>query len=159
MEKEKNNKNRSQEPTHISRRMFLQFGLWISGLASAWGFLRFLSYEIPGETLLPSIVLDQPTAYLKGSETFIPEVRAWLVHDDEGFYAVSSTCTHLGCTVSENKGKFVCPCHGSEYDLTGRVLQGPAASSLPNFEVKLSEDNRIEIDRRVEVPRISRLKP
>jgi nitrite reductase/ring-hydroxylating ferredoxin subunit len=155
------NKNNPKETSHshITRKMFLQVGLWFSGLVSAWGIFRFLSYETPGEELLPSITLDPPNTYSLGAAVYIPEVKAWLLRDGEGLYAVSSTCTHLGCTVNGEDNKFVCPCHGSQFDLSGRVLQGPAAKVLPNFEVRLSDDGRVVIDRRVEVPYITRLKP
>ena len=47
-------------------------------------------------------------------------------------YAISSVCTHLGCTVAwkADQKQFVCPCHGSRYDDQGRVVQGPARRSL-----------------------------
>jgi nitrite reductase/ring-hydroxylating ferredoxin subunit len=151
-------KNNHKATSQVTRQMFLQIGLWLSGLVSAWGIFRFLSYETPGETLLPSITLDPPNTYAIGTAVYVPEVRAWLLRDNEGLYAVSSTCTHLGCTVNGDDNKFVCPCHGSQFDLAGRVLQGPAAKTLPNFEVSLSEDGRVVIDRRVEVPFITRLR-
>lgn len=47
-------------------------------------------------------------------------------------YAISATCTHFGCTVawkSEQK-RFVCPCHGSQFDDQGRVVHGPARRNL-----------------------------
>lgn len=54
-------------------------------------------------------------------------------------YAVMlGTCTHLGCSPNDNfamtadwDGGFVCPCHGSKFDLSGRVLKGsPAPTNL-----------------------------
>jgi len=47
-------------------------------------------------------------------------------------YAIGPICTHLGCTVKwqPDQSRFVCPCHGSEYDALGRVIQGPAKRSL-----------------------------
>jgi nitrite reductase/ring-hydroxylating ferredoxin subunit len=148
---------KKQTAVHITRRMFLQLGFWVSGLASAWGIFQFLNYEPAGEKLLPSITLDKPNTYRRGTAIFIPEVKAWLIRDEDGLYAVSAICTHLGCNVSGEEDRFVCPCHGSEYDLSGRVLQGPATSSLPHFELRLSEDGRIIIDRRNEVLPSSRL--
>lgn len=54
-------------------------------------------------------------------------------------YAVMlGTCTHLGCSPNQNfavsadwDGGFVCPCHGSKFDLSGRVFKGsPAPTNL-----------------------------
>lgn len=60
----------------------------------------------------------------------------FLIAEASGIYAITSICTHHGCTVhlEENKS-FECPCHDSEYDLQGNVLQGPAKLPLKHFEV------------------------
>ena len=53
--------------------------------------------------------------------------------DDDGtLHAVSATCTHLGCRVSFNTAErsWDCPCHGSRFDIDGRVIQGPALHDL-----------------------------
>jgi cytochrome b6-f complex iron-sulfur subunit len=48
--------------------------------------------------------------------------------------ALSSQCTHQGCTVSNvSNGVFTCPCHGSQYDPSGRVVRGPAAAPLSQY--------------------------
>jgi glycine/D-amino acid oxidase-like deaminating enzyme/nitrite reductase/ring-hydroxylating ferredoxin subunit len=54
--------------------------------------------------------------------------------DDAGtLHAVSATCTHLGCRVAFNTAEetWDCPCHGSRFDLDGRVIAGPAFEDLP----------------------------
>jgi glycine/D-amino acid oxidase-like deaminating enzyme/nitrite reductase/ring-hydroxylating ferredoxin subunit len=58
--------------------------------------------------------------------------------DDDGtLHAVSSACTHLGCTVKWNSAErsWDCPCHGSRFDVDGRVIQGPAVKDLAPKEV------------------------
>ena len=50
------------------------------------------------------------------------------------FLALNLTCTHKGCTVEYNGTKFVCPCHGSEYDREGKVLEGPSTKPLKTYE-------------------------
>lgn len=55
--------------------------------------------------------------------------------DDRELTAVSSTCSHSGCEVMKLRTKFECPCHGSEYDLHGNVLRGPAPDPLQVFSV------------------------
>ncbi|QKV17099.1 ubiquinol-cytochrome c reductase iron-sulfur subunit [Oricola thermophila] len=54
--------------------------------------------------------------------------------DDAGWIVVSANCTHLGCipkTVENAPEGWACPCHGSVFDMTGRILRGPAAINLP----------------------------
>ena len=58
---------------------------------------------------------------------------------DGGFLAISRQCTHLGCTVPwiKKEEKFICPCHASEFDITGNVVHSPAPRALDLFEVKI----------------------
>jgi cytochrome b6-f complex iron-sulfur subunit len=64
--------------------------------------------------------------------------------EGKGMAAVLSTCAHSGCEVRKTRAKFECPCHGSEYDVNGNVLKGPAAEALENYRVVEFAD-RIEI--------------
>ncbi|MBW3589701.1 MAG: universal stress protein [Actinobacteria bacterium] len=52
--------------------------------------------------------------------------------DDGSLVAVSAKCTHMGCTVAWNGDEktWDCPCHGSRYDLQGKVIRGPASRDL-----------------------------
>lgn len=61
-------------------------------------------------------------------------------HPSGEVFAISTTCTHAGCEVRKTKSKFECPCHGSQYDLTGQVLRGPAPAALTRFPVKKKGD-------------------
>ncbi len=50
------------------------------------------------------------------------------------YRALSSVCTHEGCTVNEFNGtQVICPCHGSQFSTTGAVVRGPAGSPLRSF--------------------------
>jgi cytochrome b6-f complex iron-sulfur subunit len=59
-----------------------------------------------------------------------------------GFLALSSVCTHNGCTIAydHGSGNLPCPCHGSIFSTTGSVLNGPAESSLRKYEVEQEGD-------------------
>ncbi|MBV1877347.1 MAG: ubiquinol-cytochrome c reductase iron-sulfur subunit [Pseudomonadales bacterium] len=46
-------------------------------------------------------------------------------------------CTHLGCEVLPTEGDFKCPCHNSNFDYAGRVLEGAAAPTnleIPSYQ-------------------------
>jgi nitrite reductase/ring-hydroxylating ferredoxin subunit len=60
-------------------------------------------------------------------------VPAACYRDEDGaLHAVSPTCTHLRCQVTFNAAErsWDCPCHGSRFDIDGRVLEGPAVHDL-----------------------------
>lgn len=56
-------------------------------------------------------------------------------------------CTHLGCIPLEggNNGGWGCPCHGSQFDISGRVRRGPAAKNLEIPPYSFLDDNTIKI--------------
>eukprot|EP00898_Chlorokybus_atmophyticus_P005783 jgi/Chlat1/6205/Chrsp44S05801 len=57
-------------------------------------------------------------------------------------YGINAVCTHLGCVVPWNAAekKFICPCHGSQYDGTGKVVRGPAPLSLALANADMVDD-------------------
>jgi len=63
-----------------------------------------------------------------------------------GFVALSSICTHEGCTVGFDSpsSNLICPCHGSKFNTAGGVVTGPAASPLKKYTVAL-ENNILTI--------------
>ena len=67
--------------------------------------------------------------------------------EDGGFLALSSKCTHLGCTLPwvEKKHQFVCPCHASVFDITGDVISTPAPRALDMYAVTI-ENNVVMVD-------------
>ena len=57
-------------------------------------------------------------------------------------------CTHLGCIPLAHQGNYdgwFCPCHGSQYDTSGRIRQGPAPKNLPLPPYKFLSDTKIRI--------------
>ncbi len=66
---------------------------------------------------------------------------------DDEIDIFSSKCTHLGCKINkEENGKLLCPCHGSEYDLTGKVLRGPADKALNKLNYRIDKSGKIIVD-------------
>jgi cytochrome b6-f complex iron-sulfur subunit len=78
---------------------------------------------------------------LKGDPTYV------VVKDDGTIenYGINAVCTHLGCVVPWNAGqnKFMCPCHGSQYDATGKVVRGPAPLSLALAHADVKDDKLV----------------
>ncbi|QHC02306.1 Rieske 2Fe-2S domain-containing protein [Epidermidibacterium keratini] len=57
------------------------------------------------------------------------------------FLGLSAVCTHQGCTVREVSGdKIYCGCHGSEFDLEGGVVKGPATEPLPEKKIEIRDN-------------------
>jgi Rieske Fe-S protein len=56
--------------------------------------------------------------------------------------ALSSVCTHRACAVDyhHKSRKIVCPCHGTTFNLSGKVLTGPATLPLPAYKATISKD-------------------
>ena len=50
-------------------------------------------------------------------------------------------CTHRGCELNVGGGIYTCPCHGSEFSVTGKVLKGPADRDLKTFKTETDNDN------------------
>lgn len=54
--------------------------------------------------------------------------------------ALSSKCTHAGCTVAWEDGVLACPCHGSKFNPDGTVANGPANAPLPAYAARIEGD-------------------
>lgn len=69
-----------------------------------------------------------------------------VVHTDKGqFKAFSARCTHLGCVVKYNTEEgsphFSCNCHGSQFDINGKNIDGPAPRPLTPYKVMLKDSS------------------
>jgi cytochrome b6-f complex iron-sulfur subunit len=132
----------------ISRRDFLKVArnglLTLSGLLGLAGLVRFLSYpsQPPAAT---EFVLGAPDDYAVGSRTRLPQVPALLIRGATGFRAISLVCPHLGCTVDPQPEGFICPCHGSRFDLQGGLLRGPATKALTVLRLVTATDGKLHL--------------
>ena len=129
----------------INRREFLNLA-WLASLG-------FLTIDLAGVTYLFSMprfkagefggifttgkVSDLPDA--GSAPKNYPKVKLWLSNTDQGVMAIYKVCTHLGCLYNWNdqENKFICPCHGSQFQANGTYIRGPAPRSLDRFIVRI----------------------
>ena len=68
----------------------------------------------------------------------------FVVRNGEKLFAVSAICTHRKCRLAAGADRsFLCPCHGSVFNLGGKVLKGPAQRDLPVFTVSMDESGQL----------------
>lgn len=82
---------------------------------------------------------------LKEGANFFPVQRVMLYKQGEALSALSMVCTHQACLLSPTEKGFSCPCHGSQFELDGKVVTGPATQDLLKFEVSIGEDGSVSI--------------
>ena len=145
------------QPEECSRRkVFEKLGLGCMACAGA-GSLAF-GYEFLSPNVLyePSPITNagKPDQYALGSVTTDAEAGIYIIHGPQGFYALSATCTHLGCRTawSPELGLIACPCHGSRFNLIGVKVAGPAPRPLPWFKVSINDEGDLIVDRSDVIP-------
>mmetsp|Transcript_2320 Transcript_2320/g.4933 ORF Transcript_2320/g.4933 Transcript_2320/m.4933 type:complete len:245 (+) Transcript_2320:74-808(+) len=99
----------------------------------------FIRHRTPAEIATEA---DVPLASLRDEETDDDRVlqSQWLI--------VLGICTHLGCVPISGAGDYngwFCPCHGSHYDVSGRIRKGPAPLNLEVPPYKFTGDTKILI--------------
>jgi cytochrome b6-f complex iron-sulfur subunit len=140
----------------VSRRGLISalgFGWTLFAAASA-GLLGAM-----GRFMFPNVLFEPPQEFKAGfpedfavdavDERFKAAYGVWIVREPRGFYALSTVCTHLGCTPNwlSADEKFKCPCHGSGFVKTGVNIEGPAPRPLERYKILLAEDGQILIDK------------
>jgi Rieske Fe-S protein len=63
---------------------------------------------------------------------------------------LSNSCAHLGCPVRwvvvEDKGEFLCPCHGGIYDINGGYVGGPPPRGMYRYtKIQVRENGKLYI--------------
>ena len=133
-----------EEKTKVNRREFLNMAwlaslgfltLSLGGVTYLFSIPRFKEGEFGGLVTLGT-VSELPDAD-DPPENF-PKVKFWYSNSEEGITALYTVCTHLGCLYGwrEQEDKFVCPCHGSQFEKDGQYIQGPAPRSLDRFATR-----------------------
>lgn len=122
-------------------------------------------------SLIPNVRYEAPQRYKVGlpgqfgeGAKYLEDKRVFIFRERNTFYAISASCTHLGCTVKmqrlnqpkkvtaggrefEEQHEFHCPCHGSRYYGDGTNYAGPAPRPLAYLKLELApEDGQLIVD-------------
>lgn len=156
----------AQKVAGTSRRRFLHiFGLGAvltAIVGQAYAMLR---------ALVPDVLYEEPLRFKLGTPADFPEGvtyfddrRLFVFRDQNTFYGISATCTHLGCTVKlakleqaqtvktaqgefQEKWEFHCPCHGSKFSADGTNYSGPAPKPLNWVKLEVApEDGQLVVN-------------
>jgi len=138
----------------VTRRSFLSLlgWAWVAFTAASLGAVStVLRFFFPNVTFEPPLKFKVgfPNEFDFGvDKRFQDEHKVWIIRNETGFYALSTVCTHLGCTPNwlSVEQKFKCPCHGSGFYITGINFEGPAPRPLERFKVAFADDGQIEVD-------------
>jgi cytochrome b6-f complex iron-sulfur subunit len=110
--------------------------------------------------LFPSVNFEPPTEFKTGplgsfsaetvNESWKESNAVWMVNTGGKLIAISTVCTHLGCTPNwlAGESKFKCPCHGSGYYINGVNFEGPTPRPLERFAVYVNPaDGNVWVDK------------
>jgi cytochrome b6-f complex iron-sulfur subunit len=132
----------------------------------SWFWLGWITFSVAGATiggllvrfLFPNVLFEKPSSFRAGlpsdfpmgvDERFKDSQSVWMVRTPAGLFALSTVCTHLGCTPNwlPNESKFKCPCHGSGFRSSGLNFEGPAPRALERFSIGLDDTGVIKVDK------------
>ena len=149
-------KKHREELDDLTRRNFLvKLGLGsvaVAGLGTSVFAYQYLSPNVLYEPS-PTVNAGKPDQYPLDSVTLDPQTGIYVVHSPEGFYALSATCTHLGCLTGykPDQGIIACPCHGSKFRKDGTKIEGPAPKPLPWLRMWVSDEGELMVDRSAQI--------
>jgi cytochrome b6-f complex iron-sulfur subunit len=145
----------AKEAKAMPRRSFLN---WMTLAWTAFTASMLAAGTATARFMFPNVLFEPPPTFKAGfpNEIQVGQVDerfksrgVWLVRDENGIFALSTVCTHLGCTPNwlEAEQKFKCPCHGSGYYKDGVNFEGPTPRPLERFAISLADDGQILVDK------------
>lgn len=146
-------------PLAVTRR-----GLFLGAVAGWGAFIGAAHVGLLGTVryLFPNVSFEPPQIFKTKAvgefgentvdETWKESNSVWMVRQGGRLIAVSTVCTHLGCTPNwlNGESKFKCACHGSGYYMNGVNFEGPAPRPLERFRVYVDPvDGKVVVDKTV----------
>jgi cytochrome b6-f complex iron-sulfur subunit len=147
----------------VARRSFLS---WMTVAWAAFTASMLAAATATGRFMFPNVLFEPPPTFKAGypneiqvgqvDERFKQKFAVWLVRtafdeyaNSAGIFALSTVCTHLGCTPNwlEAEQKYKCPCHGSGYYKNGVNFEGPTPRPLERYAISLADDGQILVDK------------
>lgn len=136
------------DPNTVSRREFLNY-VWGASMALFLAQFGGLTFFFAFPRFRPGVFGGKIGADIGAlPELNKPPVandvgKFWLVNTDAGVNVLYKICTHLGCIYpwSDAAGIFACPCHGSQFELNGKYIAGPAPRDLDKFAFEIQDSN------------------
>ena len=146
----------SKSGKELDRKGFLSWLSigWLAFAAATGGF-----FTVMIRFLFPNVLFEPPQSFKIGfpdeftigkvDSRFKKKHAVWIVRDDSSIYALSTVCTHLGCTPNwlEAEQKYKCPCHGSGFRASGVNFEGPAPRPLERYRIEIANDGQILVDK------------
>jgi Rieske Fe-S protein len=105
-----------------------------------WTDLGSLDQIAEGKLVKKNVIVSQDAGWGK----FQTPRSVWIVRKGENVKVYSGVCPHLGCAVTARAEKFICACHGSEWDVEGNTLAGPSPRALDTLEFRV-EENKLKV--------------
>lgn len=104
---------------------------------------KFIKHNVEvGKHLLSGLLKSGDTKKLKPGEGKVINYNGNKYAVSKDFYgkvtALSAFCTHMGCVIEWNKDEksWDCPCHGSRFEPTGKLIEGPATTDLEGKDLE-----------------------
>ena len=110
--------------------------LWVAPFALLY---NYLTPKVKKDKVITIPVKSIPydSVYL------IKDKQIGILNRENGITVLSIACTHLGCILNVENDKFICPCHGSMFELNGSVIKGPALKPLKHIKYTIENNNII----------------
>ena len=132
---------RCQREADLGRRRFLRLsGLWCAACSVGTG-------EALATEATAARVLDAGPITNFANEGVHDKFRGlgfFVIRREGKLLALSAVCTHRNCKLTAEKDRsFYCDCHGSTFDPSGKVTQGPAKRNLPYLTTRVNDQGHV----------------